>query len=203
MSSYLLENNETLLECKKDAKDKRRLEILEKLKKLKEEEINKKDEIYITKLNQCDQEIKALREGIHPEYEERLQQLIEKREQTLEKIRLHKNYKIQCVQKMFDLETQLVEDNYLAEKRGLREQILADLEERRKKINEDFESYDVASDANIESGLRFHPQRRLRTRVKEETEFTRPLVSTRLLENEINEDLAEIVKVVIIVIAII
>ncbi|CAH1756289.1 10371_t:CDS:2 [Entrophospora sp. SA101] len=166
MSSYLLENNETLLECKKDAKDKRRLEILEKLKKLKEEEINKKDEIYITKLNQCDQEIKALREGIHPEYEERLQQLIEKREQTLEKIRLHKNYKIQCVQKMFDLETQLVEDNYLAEKRGLREQILADLEERRKKINEDFESYDVAS----ESGLRFHPQRRLRTRVKEETE---------------------------------
>lgn len=51
--------------------------------------------------------------GTHPEYEERLQQLIDKREQTLEKARLYRDYRLECVEKMFDAEQRQVEEDYL------------------------------------------------------------------------------------------
>lgn len=144
-----------------------------------------------------------MREGTHPEYEERLQQLIDKRKQTLEKARLYRDYRLECVEKMFDAETRQVEEDYLAEKQGLKEQMLADMDERRKKLKEDFESFDITSDAAMDGNPRYHPQRKLRARQKEDTEVkvkktkvtVRPSVSARLAENEINDDLAEIGKV--------
>jgi hypothetical protein len=51
--------------------------------------------------------------GTHPEYEERLQQLIDKRQQTLEKAKLYRDYRLKCVEKMFDAETRQVEEDYL------------------------------------------------------------------------------------------
>jgi len=54
-----------------------------------------------------------LLKGTHPEYEERLQQLIDKRKQTLEKARLYRDYRLECVEKMFDAETRQVEEDYL------------------------------------------------------------------------------------------
>ncbi len=51
--------------------------------------------------------------GVHPEYEEHLQQLIDKREQTLEKARLYRDYRLECVEKMFDAETRQVKKDYM------------------------------------------------------------------------------------------
>ncbi|CAJ0650019.1 4892_t:CDS:2 [Entrophospora sp. SA101] len=179
----------------------RRGEILDKLKKLNNEFYFKKEEIYKENLDQIDLDIKAMREGIHPEYEEQLQQLIEKREQMLEKARLYRSYRLECVEKMFEAEIKQVEKDYTTEKQGLKEQMLADIDERKKKIKEEYEGFDVTSDSVIESSTRYHPQRKLRTRVKEETEvkvkktkLSRPTVSVKLHESEINDDLAEIGK---------
>ncbi|CAJ0868543.1 11406_t:CDS:2 [Entrophospora sp. SA101] len=181
----------------------RRGEILDKLKKLNNEFYFKKEEIYKENLDQIDLDIKAMREGIHPEYEEQLQQLIEKREQMLEKARLYRSYRLECVEKMFEAEIKQVEKDYTTEKQGLKEQMLADIDERKKKIKEEYEGFDVTSDSVIESSTRYHPQRKLRTRVKEETEvkvkktkLSRPTVSVKLHESEINDDLAEIGKVI-------
>lgn len=184
-------------------KEKKRQEILDRIERFQKEFISRKDEIFKESIRQINQDIKAMREGTHPEYEERLQQLIDKREQTLEKARLYRDYRLECVEKMFDAEQRQVEEDYLAEKQGLKEQMLADMDERRKKLKEDFESFDITSDAAMDGNQRYHPQRKLRARQKEDTEVkvkktkvtVRPSVSARLLESEINDDLAEIGKV--------
>ena len=54
-----------------------------------------------------------MREGVHPEYEEQLQYLIERREQMLEKAKLYRDYRLECVEKMFEAEIKQVEKDYM------------------------------------------------------------------------------------------
>ncbi|CAI2165496.1 1988_t:CDS:10 [Funneliformis geosporum] len=161
------EHRETVVDQKKE---KKRQEILDRIEKLQKEFINKKDEIFKDSIRQIDYDIRTMREGTHPEYEERLQQLIDKREQTLEKARFYRDYRLGCVERMFDAEKRQVEDDYMLEKQGLKEQMLADMDERRKKLKEDYESFDITSDAAMDGNPRYHPQRKLRARQKEDTE---------------------------------
>ncbi|CAG8524940.1 11083_t:CDS:10 [Funneliformis mosseae] len=161
------EHRETAVDQKKE---KKRQEIIDRIEKLQKEFNSKKDEIFKDSIRQIDYDIRAMREGTHPEYEERLQQLIDRREQTLEKAKLYKNYRLGCVEKMFDAETRQVEEDYMLEKQGLKEQMLADMDERRKKLKEDYESFDITSDAAMDGNPRYHPQRKLRARQKEDTE---------------------------------
>lgn len=50
--------------------------------------------------------------GTHPEFEERLQQIIDKREQMLEQHALALNYQRQCIQKEYEAETLRLEESY-------------------------------------------------------------------------------------------
>ncbi|CAG8591501.1 13311_t:CDS:2, partial [Cetraspora pellucida] len=156
--------------------------------------------IFNEQLRHIDEEIKAVREGTHPEFEERLQQIIDKREQMLEQHALALTYQRQCIQKEYEAETLRLEESYQAQRQAVNDRLIAEVEERKRKLSEDYESYDIHNDVAMDGTMRTHTQRRLRTRTTQEVEVkvkkqkiaTRPSVSYKLCDSDINEDLAEI-----------
>ncbi|CAG8565834.1 16666_t:CDS:2 [Racocetra fulgida] len=120
--------------------------------------------IFNEQLKHIDEEIKAVREGTHPEFEERLQQIIDKREQMLEQHALALNYQRQCIQKEYEAETLRLEESYQAQRQAVNDRLIAEVEERKRKLSEDYEN--VAMDGT----MRTHTQRRLRTRTTQEVE---------------------------------
>ncbi|RHZ75804.1 hypothetical protein Glove_209g177 [Diversispora epigaea] len=158
---------------------KSRQNILARLNYLNSEFLRKKDEIFKEKLKQIDEEIKAVREGTHPEFEERLQQIIEKRDQKLERHSLALISRQNSIQREYETETSRIEEYYQTQRQAINDRIIAEIEEKKRKLAEDYESYDIHNDTNMEGTLRSHSQRRLRTR------------TTHEVESEANEDLAE------------
>ncbi|RHZ79567.1 hypothetical protein Glove_144g75 [Diversispora epigaea] len=149
---------------------KSRQNILTKLNYLNSEFSRRKDEIYKEKLKQIDEEIKAVREGTHPEYEERLQQIIDKRDQKLERHSLALISRQKSIQKEYETETTRIDEYYQTQRQAINDRIIAEIEEKKRKLAEDYESYDIHNDTAMEGTLRSHPQRRLRTRTTHEVE---------------------------------
>ncbi|CAG8572589.1 2424_t:CDS:2 [Diversispora eburnea] len=158
---------------------KSRQNILARLSYLNSEFFRRKDEIFKEKLKQIDEEIKAVREGTHPEFEERLQQIIDKRDQKLERHSLAFISRQNSIQKEYETETSRIEEYYQTQRQAINDRIIAEIEEKKRKLAEDYESYDIHNDTAMEGTLRSHSQRRLRTR------------TTHEVESEANEDLAE------------
>ncbi|CAG8520962.1 2440_t:CDS:2, partial [Acaulospora morrowiae] len=138
---------------------KSRQNVLGRLNYLNSEFNKKKDEIYTERLKHLDEEIKAVREGTHPEFEERLQQIIDKRERAIESHALALIYRRQCIQKEFEAETLRVDEYYQAQRQLVNDRLITDIEEKKRKLAEDYESYDINNDTAMEGTLRGHPQR--------------------------------------------
>ncbi|CAG8565736.1 11879_t:CDS:2, partial [Acaulospora colombiana] len=122
---------------------KSRQSVLGRLNYLNSEFNKKKDEIYSERLKHIDEEIKAVREGTHPEFEERLQQIIDKRDRAIESQELALTYRRQCIQKEFEAETLRVDEYYQTQRQLVNDRLIADIEEKKRKLAEDYESFDI------------------------------------------------------------
>ncbi|KAL2914869.1 histone deacetylase and transcriptional regulator [Polyrhizophydium stewartii] len=101
--------------------------------------------IFQQKLESYRRELKEIRLGQHPDYLEALAQLERERDAAILKAELFREYELQCAQEIYDKEHEAALAEYMAEKEGLREKMLGDLEERKRKLKEDRDSFDVSS----------------------------------------------------------
>ncbi|KAJ8322593.1 histone deacetylase and transcriptional regulator [Batrachochytrium dendrobatidis] len=110
-----------------------------------------KDEIYRSRLDKFAKETKELRMGIYPEYLDALKVLEQERDAALVEAALFRDYTIECAKKVHQLEHDTCLTEYVGEKSGLRESMLNQLNEKKRKLKEERDGFDVATDAGIEA----------------------------------------------------
>ncbi|KAJ3069750.1 Sin3 histone deacetylase corepressor complex component SDS3 [Podochytrium sp. JEL0797] len=132
-------------------KDKRHREFLDRVDLIGRDFAETKERIYFEKLAAFKQELREVQDGTLPEFEQRVAQLEYDRQAAIAKAELFRNYQLECAVQMYKAEKEAYDLEYLNEKQGLRDKILQQLEERRKKLKEDRENFDISHEISPES----------------------------------------------------
>ncbi|CAG8508567.1 11778_t:CDS:2 [Ambispora gerdemannii] len=172
-------------------------EINEKMLRMEAELESCKEKLYQEYMNEIINEMKGIQDGTSPEYEERLQMLIEDRDATIYRATTYREYLLEISERIFDEEVAQAEQDYERERQDLIEKLLADVEERRKRLKEEQANYDLMHDSTFEASTRQN-SRKLRERIgiKEyifdiQVFFLRPTPSVKVAHDEYVIDLAE------------
>ncbi|KAJ3105737.1 hypothetical protein HDU96_008450 [Phlyctochytrium bullatum] len=128
-------------------KEKRHKVFQERLEALKRDFMDNKEKIYQEKLSNIRQELKDILEGTHEEYKERIAILEMERLAAIHQAELYRDYQLDCADRLFQLE----KEQCLQEFEGLREKILARLEDRKRKLREDRENFALTNDISLEA----------------------------------------------------
>ncbi|KAJ3033825.1 hypothetical protein HDV00_005790 [Rhizophlyctis rosea] len=182
-------------------KEKRHKEFSERLDKLNRDFAENKERIFADKIAAFKQEVREVQQGVHPDFEEAMQRLERQRDQTIRQAELFRDYQLERVDILYHQEHQATITEYNNERQGLREKMLNALEDRKRKLREDRESFDLNNfDATIEAtktiGTRKttravaakHPEERKEKRRKAAGSSLQSLVFV-LAEPEINDDI--------------
>ncbi|KAF9287596.1 Sin3 histone deacetylase corepressor complex component SDS3 [Mortierella alpina] len=151
----------------KDTKEKRRSQFQERLLKLELEFEENKQTIFSYQMARYKEEMDAILNGVHPDFHDQLQDLAEARDAAIASARLYRDYQFECAQQAYELETEMAEDEYMNEREGLREKMLAVIDNKRRALRDDKENLDIANDFALEPVTRAHQTRKLRKRVPE------------------------------------
>ncbi|KAF9960438.1 hypothetical protein BGZ72_006974 [Mortierella alpina] len=151
----------------KDTKEKRRSQFQERLLKLELEFEENKQTIFSYQMARYKEEMDAILNGVHPDFHDQLQDLAEARDAAIASARLYRDYQFECAQQAYELETEMAEDEYMNEREGLREKMLAVIDNKRRALRDDKENLDIANDFALEPVSRAHHTRKLRKRVPE------------------------------------
>ncbi|RHZ82813.1 hypothetical protein Glove_103g214 [Diversispora epigaea] len=109
--------------------------IQKKLKEMEEDFQRRQNEKYEEKLNQLNQDIINVRQGSSPVIKEELQKFINKHDEELGKAQMKRDYYLKCIQKEYEEEIQLVENDEQIEQIAFRESI----QKKLKEMEEDFQ----------------------------------------------------------------
>ncbi|KAF9407261.1 hypothetical protein BGZ94_002775 [Podila epigama] len=139
-------------------KEKRRRDFQERLLKLEAEFDENKHTIFAYQTAKYKEEMNAIMNGFHPEFHDLVEDFADIRDGAIEQARLYRDYQFECAQKAFELETELAEEDYMGEREGLREKMLAVIDGKRRALRDDKESLDITN---------AHHTRKLRRRGQE------------------------------------
>ncbi|KAJ3321548.1 hypothetical protein HDV06_004084 [Boothiomyces sp. JEL0866] len=172
------------------------------LQVLQPETLEQKEKNYEQQLEQYHKEIKDIQAGIvvtypgvHPELKNSIELLEIEYNEALLEAEVLKKYQLECSQKVYELERDLCIQEYRAEHEGLQEEMLEQLEARKRKLKEDRESFDLGNDGSIDT---FKPATRKTTRngskLEERKEKRRKpqiqaTINLLLKDNEVIDDL--------------
>eukprot|EP00842_Homolaphlyctis_polyrhiza_P000168 jgi/Hompol1/1151/HPOL_004470-RA len=132
-------------------KEKRLREYVERLERLNRSFWEHRDELYQEKIELFRQEIRDIQKGVHPDYLESLAILEQESKATILQAQLFRDYEQECAQRVYQLEHETSIQEYTAEKEGLLEKMLGDLEDRKRKLKEERDSFDLGNDASLET----------------------------------------------------
>lgn len=125
-----------------------------------EEPIEIKEQIYQDKLANLKKQLEEVQGGTHPELMRRLKQLERQYHDRLRLNSYHRDYLIECVEKDYILEKNAAVKEYEEKKSDLKENLLADFEDKKKLIESERTTMEI-----IESGeMRQTITRKLRRR---------------------------------------
>ncbi|KAL1915586.1 uncharacterized protein VTP21DRAFT_6710 [Calcarisporiella thermophila] len=183
-------------------RDRKRREVTERLSKMEQEFLENREIIYRDNIQAFQNEMRELEDGTHPEFLERLADLQASQNAMVQKAKLFRDYQVACARKQYETETTRAEEEYTMERQGLRERMLAAIEERRRKLKEDKDNIDISNDMSIETHASLHQKRNLRKRGLETNEpktskrrpFQGPNNSHTLKDDERIDDVAMIRK---------
>ncbi|KAI8927180.1 Sds3-like-domain-containing protein [Entophlyctis helioformis] len=132
-------------------KDRRQRELHENLNRLDRSFLEHKDEIFHEKINAFKSETREIQQGIHPEYLEAFSMLERERDLAIKQAELFRDYELECAQRIYQLEYEASLAEFNAERDGLREKMLQELDEKKRKLKDDRDSFDVSNDASLEN----------------------------------------------------
>ncbi|KAJ3138791.1 hypothetical protein HK100_012251 [Physocladia obscura] len=138
----------TLLAQLPSKKEKRHREFVERVELIGRDFAENKERIYFEKLAAFKQELRDVQDGTHHEFGERVALLEFERKAAIRKAELFRNYQLECANAMYQAEKEAYDQEYLLEKQGLREKILSQLEDRRKKLKEDRDYFDASNEVS-------------------------------------------------------
>ncbi|ORX87526.1 hypothetical protein K493DRAFT_80977 [Basidiobolus meristosporus CBS 931.73] len=178
-------------------KEKLHREILERITRLNEEFELRKSKLFREKSDGLSRELKQIYHETHPEFKASLEELVSQRDESLYATKLYREYLTTHVERIYEAEVQKAEEEYEREKQGIKEKLLATIEEKKSKLKEDKDSSQIINEYAIESPSRSHSTRKLRKRNMEHTEvkptkrrnLSGPAISIALKEEEIREDM--------------
>ncbi|KAH6589353.1 hypothetical protein BASA50_010098 [Batrachochytrium salamandrivorans] len=183
-------------------KDMHHGEVDKRLQKLESYFSDNKNEIYEDKIDSFLRETKELRLGTHPDFMGELRILEEERDAALRAAELFRDYELECAQRIYQLEYDTSLAEYTTEKAGLGEKMLQELYEKKRKLKEERDGFDVSNDATLEvtksigirKAARLNPgrsddQRKVGKRSKVSSG---PVLVFQLKDHEIYEDLGNL-----------
>ncbi|KAJ3026115.1 hypothetical protein HK097_006527, partial [Rhizophlyctis rosea] len=149
------------LEQQLTKKEKRHKEFSERIEKLNRDFYVNKETIYQDRLSYFRQEIREVQNGTHPDFEESITKLEQQRDEIIRRAELFRDYQLERVERLYESERETTVREYTQERQGLREKMMAALEERKRKLKEDRDSFDINNfdvtlDAKQSMGTRKH-----------------------------------------------
>jgi len=143
-------------------RDKKRRDVLERLETRHAERWYKREEIYneaITGVMNYGHQL--ARDPSHaPALQVPLYMLDLQRDATLESIDIHWRYRLESTHRLYELERQKIEDEFKRGREAVRQRLLDQVEERRRKIKEEKDSTgDIVAEALLDAQARPRPTR--------------------------------------------
>ncbi|KAJ3097488.1 hypothetical protein HDU97_004855 [Phlyctochytrium planicorne] len=176
-------------------KEKRHKVFCERLEALSRDFLENKERIYFDKLAEIKQELKEILDGTHEEFEERVAILDIERQQAIHQAELYRDYQLECADKLYQMEKELC----LQEFAGLKDRILASLEDKKRKLKEDRDNFVITNDISLDSQKAIGTRKATRALTakqpddkglkRRKTNNTNPVLPFQLKDSEIFEDL--------------
>ncbi|ORX58829.1 hypothetical protein DM01DRAFT_1333451 [Hesseltinella vesiculosa] len=142
---------------------KRRKDLNQRVEFLNNEFLKHKERLFGEKLMMIQTEIDQALNDTHTKYQEGLLMLETIRQKSMTDSRMFRDYQKSVTDKQFLLEIRQAEEEYLTEKHEIREKLFAVLEDKRRKLKEDKDNYDLTFDVMMETQARSN-KRSLRKR---------------------------------------
>ncbi|KAI8602612.1 Sds3-like-domain-containing protein [Dissophora ornata] len=160
-------SSDVAIDTQDGRKEKRTREFQERLLKLELEFEENKQTIFKYQMDRYKEEMNAILNGVHPDFHDQMQDLAETRDAAIANARLYRDYQFECAQHAYELETEQAEEEYMTEREGLREKMLAVIDNKRRALRDDKENLDISNDFALEPSSRANHTRRLRKRGQE------------------------------------
>jgi len=155
-----------------------------------------KEKLFKDKIAQLKKEAEAIKNGTHPQFCDQCKELEDAKNDKVAAAEQWRQYQLQNINNMFEVEKQQAEEEFATEKRLLKDRLLNTILEKKKKITEDKMTMNITdtTDARSTRQLRRRggqppPQP---TTVKKK--ITPPSINYTLKDTEIQEDLNAIFK---------
>lgn len=156
-----------------------------------------KEQIYQDKLASLKKQLQQLKDGIHSEYNRKVKRLEGQYKERLRLNIIHRDYLTECVERDYILDKKMAVKEFEEKKADLKENLVADMEEKRKLIESDRYSMELTGDSTevkpvMTRKLRRRPNDPVPEKVEKRRKPPPAQVNHLLDEKEIENDLKTI-----------
>ena len=177
--------------------ERRRKEAVQFMNRIEKEFDQLKGRLYVEKLASLNRDIEQLMDGTLPDFNEQLHALERRRKERLKSAESFYDYQLLCLKLRQECEAQQAEQDYVNDRDSLHERMLAALQERKRKLEEEKMSMDISSmELTAEDRTQTRKLRRrgmepplLDTKAVKKKIISGPQFVQQLLDSEILEDL--------------
>jgi hypothetical protein len=198
------EEEQSEAETDPDGSESRRKEALDHMARIEKEFAELKDRLYQEKMAGLTKESQQLTEGTHPEYIDQMNQIEKTKNEKLHISKTWRDLLIKTVENTYKTECEAIENELAAEKESLNQRLMATLQEKKKKLEEEKNNMDISFDFNSSISYqqylqqnKYQSTRKLRSKkgeldlktLKRQRLTTGPQIVHTLTEPEIVEDI--------------
>ncbi|KAI9105947.1 Sds3-like-domain-containing protein [Phlyctochytrium arcticum] len=124
-------------------KERKHKEFQERLERLNRDFLVNKERIYQDKLASFNEDVQSITQGQHPEFVDILRVFERDRIEAMEYASYFKDYQLECANVIYEHEHDYTIAEYKREREALRERMLQVLDDKKRKLREDRENFDV------------------------------------------------------------
>ncbi|KAI9017000.1 Sds3-like-domain-containing protein [Gaertneriomyces semiglobifer] len=127
-------------------KELKQKDYVDRLDKMHRDFLQNRNRIYGDRIRILREDLRDVLQGTHPEFEVEIRRYAIERERIIQQAELFMEYRVECARAMQEHEHILTMEEYQKDRESLRTKMLAVMEERRRKLREEKESFDESID---------------------------------------------------------